>query len=391
MTYIVRKNWRKQEAKRQKTEGPERSSGIGGSEAAIVLGISKWGSPASLWAEKAGLIDREPFESAAHSLPYWGVVMEPVLLREFAMDHGREIVGLWYDNRVVRYLPDGGVRTVRNDPFAWALGTIRHPVHTFMTGHIDGLILGSDDSVDDDDPCRILGIVDAKTSNSFMAKDWGEAGSDEVPADYLCQVTHYLTILEGILGFEIRGHVAMLLGGMTWNLYEIGFHRELSALIVEAETEFWDSLESGDVGQMPAIPQDSKGLALLKRLYPVATEPEAAPLDITARLEWVKVGDDLNEARLLEKEAKKRREAIEVQFQDLMGARSEVTVASRGWGCSWKNSNARTPISKAIQKDLLALTSCTEEELDTILTAHTKPSGRRFSFSTGKTGENNEG
>lgn len=173
----------------------ERMTGIGGSDAAAVLGLSKWRTPLEVYREKRGELgpqeDNESF--------LWGRVLEPVICQQYAERTGR----------VVR-VPDG---------------ILRHPVHGFMLANLDGV---TDDG-------RVVEVKTARTG-----ADWGDEGSDQVPADYLLQVQHYMAVT----GFVVAD-VAVLIGGSDFRMYEVPADAELQEMLVEREAEFWRNVEQG--------------------------------------------------------------------------------------------------------------------------------------------------
>ena len=63
-----------------------RRTGIGGSDCAAALGMSKWQSQLGLWLDKMG--QGKPVEES--EAMYWGKVMEPVLLAEFSKRTGKD-------------------------------------------------------------------------------------------------------------------------------------------------------------------------------------------------------------------------------------------------------------------------------------------------------------
>jgi putative phage-type endonuclease len=88
-----------------------RNKGIGGSDAAVVCGISRYKSPIELWMEKTGMIQpKEAGESA-----YWGTVMEPLIRQEFSMQTGFEV----------------GIES----------SMLKHSQYEFMLANIDGVVL----------------------------------------------------------------------------------------------------------------------------------------------------------------------------------------------------------------------------------------------------------
>lgn len=166
----------------------ERRTGIGGSDVAGILGLSRWTTPLAVYLDKIG----QAPESDDNAPMKWGRYLEPVIRQAYSDETGR---------------------TVRT------MDMIRHPVREFMLANIDGF---TDDG-------RLLEVKTART-----AEGWGEVGTDEIPTPYMLQVQHYLEVT----GFEFAD-VAVLIGGSDFRIYEVGVDPELIHLIVEAEAEFW--------------------------------------------------------------------------------------------------------------------------------------------------------
>lgn len=170
----------------------ERRTGIGGSDVAAILGLSKWSTPLAVYLDKIGeapaVEDNGPMR--------WGRYLEPVIRQAYSDETGRNV-------RV--------------------MDMIRHPTREYMLANIDGF---TDDG-------RLLEIKTARTAES-----WGEVGTDQIPTPYLFQVQHYLEVT----GFEFCD-VAVLIGGSDFRLYEVGVDPELCRMIVEAEAEFWSRVQ----------------------------------------------------------------------------------------------------------------------------------------------------
>jgi putative phage-type endonuclease len=167
----------------------DRRSGIGGSDAAAVLGLSKWKTPFAVYQEKVG----EILETTENEAMLWGKALEPVIRQQYAERTGRAVL-----------VPDG---------------MLTHPKHSFMLANLDGF---TDDK-------RIVEIKTART-----ADEWGEPGTDEVPQAYLIQVQHYMAVT----GFPVAD-VAVLIGGQDFRLYEVPADAELQEMMIEGEAEFW--------------------------------------------------------------------------------------------------------------------------------------------------------
>ena len=173
----------------------ERRTGVGGSDASAVLGLSKWRTKLDVYLDKRG----EGAEIEDNEAMLWGRVLEAPIRQQYAERTGR----------VVRV----------------PLEMIRHPQHTFMLANLDGV---TDDN-------RLLEI---KTARS--AHDWGEIGSDQVPQGYLLQVQHYLAVT----AIPICD-VAVLIGGSDFRIYEVPADIELQEMLIEGEAEFWSHVTRG--------------------------------------------------------------------------------------------------------------------------------------------------
>ena len=64
-----------------------RKQGIGGSDAAVACGISRYKSPVELWLEKTGQLPNQEAGEAA----YWGTQLEPLVRAEFTRRTGIEV------------------------------------------------------------------------------------------------------------------------------------------------------------------------------------------------------------------------------------------------------------------------------------------------------------
>lgn len=177
-----------------------RRTGIGGSDVAAILGLSKWATPLQVYQQKRGELGDQPDNPAMR----WGRYLEPVVRQAYADETGNEV-------RVLDQM-------------------LRHPLHEFMVANLDGFV------APEHGPRRIF---EAKTART--AEGWGEPGSDEIPQPYLLQVQHYLAVT----GF-IVADVAVLVGGSDFRIYEVPEDRELQEMMIDAEAEFWSRVQRGD-------------------------------------------------------------------------------------------------------------------------------------------------
>jgi putative phage-type endonuclease len=94
----------------------ERDHGVGASEIAIVLGLSDWGSPFHLWAQKTGRLDKG-FSDAEH-LEY-GRFMEAGAADRYAYRTGRELLNL------------GKYTILRSKQWPWLFATLDRVITGF--------------------------------------------------------------------------------------------------------------------------------------------------------------------------------------------------------------------------------------------------------------------
>ena len=169
-----------------------RKAGIGGSDCAPAVGLSRWKSPFQLWSEKTNRITPTKAGEAA----YWGSVMEPILRNEFAKRTNLE----------VHELP----------------AFLRSMEHPFMLANIDGYVKNEDGS---------YSVLEIKTANAYAAvQDW----QNGLPIEYYCQVMHYMAVT----GMS-SAYVSVLLGGNTFEIQKYDRDEDMIQHIIQMEKHFW--------------------------------------------------------------------------------------------------------------------------------------------------------
>lgn len=176
-----------------------RLSGLGGSDAAAAVNLSRWKSPLRLYQEKLGEI--EPDDLSDNEAVHFGNVLEDVVADEFSRRRGLKVQR---DRR-----------------------TLRHPDHTFMLAHIDRRVVGAREG------------LECKTASLRMCKEWGEEDSDEVPIEYLVQSSHYIAVT----GFD-AWNVAVLIAGNDFRMYRIERDEELIESLIARELDFWERVKT---------------------------------------------------------------------------------------------------------------------------------------------------
>lgn len=169
-----------------------RHRGIGGSDAAAILGVSPWTSRYSLWADKTAT---EPKMSEATPAMEFGNLMEPIVRQMFADKTGFETL---------------------TDSTLYA-----HPLHEWMLANLDGLVCTDGNSTPD-------AVLEIKTARM----EW-----DHVPAYYESQIQHYMAVT----GMQ-HAYCAALFHGDQYQMFEVPRDDVYINRLIEAEAEFWSSV-----------------------------------------------------------------------------------------------------------------------------------------------------
>jgi len=189
-----------------------RRTGIGGSDIADILGISRYGSPFSVWVAKVyGASDLRDTGAMR-----FGRDTEPMLAK-------------WFEE-------DTGLKTRRNNYI------LAHDDYPFLIANIDREIVGG-------------GILEIKTTNAYNKDSW----DDKVPDEYMCQLQWYL----GITGNSF-GYFCCLMGSRDFVIYKVDFDKELFDVMVNKAVYFWNKFVIPKVAPIAG----GRDIDALKRLYP---------------------------------------------------------------------------------------------------------------------------
>lgn len=201
----------------------ERKTGIGGSDAAAVCGISKYKTPVQVYLDKLGLSHGVEENEAM----YWGNVLEPIVRDEYIRRSGEKVT----TTDIIK----------------------RHSEHNFMLANVDGIIGNG------------KAIFEAKICSSYNMIEWGEPGTDEMPQSYLMQCAHYAAV------YDVAYVDLGVLFGNRWHFEIYRYHRnkQLEKNLIEIERDFWNNhvlkeippepINSGDVVLL--YPSDNGGIA----------------------------------------------------------------------------------------------------------------------------------
>lgn len=209
----------------------DRRKGIGGSDVATILGLNKWKSPYQLWLEKT---DQITLDDNAGEAAYWGTALEPLVANRFSEVTGKKV-------------------RRRNQVF-------EHTDYPFLRANIDRDIVG--------EPA----VLECKTANQFLAKEWEK---DEIPMQYICQVQHYMNVLN-----REYAYFAVLIGGQRFIWKRIDRDQDLINAITERLVEFWE--ENVLKGIPPEIDGSDATSAFIRNQY---AEPGENEIELPKRID----------------------------------------------------------------------------------------------------------
>lgn len=246
-----------------------RRSGIGGSDIARIAGVSKWGGPFDVWLEKTGqsapILETERMR--------WGKLLEDAVAKEYAHKTGRKVRNAPTVLDPVTGLRD---RLMRDKSASWRMA------------HIDRDVIVL--------PGETPRGLECKTADRFAAAEFGEEGTDQVPADYALQCHWYMAVTG-----RPRWDLAVLIGGNQHRHYTIERDEELIDMLRKVADDFWTNhvvtkdpppvdgteasrrfLESGHVSQDAEIPMTDRLLELAARYATLKAEIKAREADVDA-------------------------------------------------------------------------------------------------------------
>lgn len=264
----------------------ERKKGIGGSDAASVMGLNKWTSAYTLWTHKTGKV--EPEDISDKEAVYWGTELEPVVANEFTKRTGKK---------------------------CRRQGMIRSKEYPFMLADVDRTVDGEN------------AIVECKTASAFKKGEWED---DEIPDSYYAQVQHYMMVG----GYDMC-YICCLMGGQHYIYKEVPRNEEFIASLREAEINFWNINVLQDV--MPDIDGSESTKETLSEQYEssngMAIALPAAANDLINRRDQLVATQEA---------IKQEMEAIDNNLRAMLGDNKQGEINGRK--VTWADQKGRTTI-----------------------------------------------
>lgn len=270
-----------------------RQKGIGGSDVAPILGISKWSSAIDIWLSKT---NQKHDDCVQNEAMIWGHILEPVI-----RDHFREVTG----RKVIE------VHAI-----------LQNEQHPYMIADIDGL---TED--DNGDPA----VLECKCVSEYKRSEW----ETDIPVYYRTQVEHYLAVT----GLS-TAYVAALIGGNSFVIREVHADKEMQEMLVAVEADFWRKVVNME---RPEPDASDACKDLLDSIYKGGISEVVVLPD-----EAIEYLDMYNEACAMEDSAKEQKQLASNHLKEIMGDYNSAKC--QGYTVSWKPVTSERLDTKALKE-----------------------------------------
>ena len=271
----------------------KRKNYIGGTDCSKILGLSKYGTPLSVWAEKTGEIVPEDISGKLNVK--LGTKLEQTVAELFTEETGLKVVR--------------------------ANETKFHPKYDFLGANIDRKIVGQN-----------VGL-ECKYFSAWRAKEFAD---NEAPADAIFQCLHYLNVT----GYD-KWYLCALIGNENLIIKEFRKDDKLLESIEKKEVDFWNKYIVPKVAPTVIYKNDSD---ILYQLYPNANEElidfDNSANDILDNLESLKA-DKKNLEGLIEQQEN----TIKAMIKDNLGGKTDKHKFT------WKNQISKRLDTKVLKEN----------------------------------------
>ena len=271
-----------------------RSSTIGGSDAASIIGLNPHKSAYALWAEKTGKVI--PEDISQKEAVRLGTDLEDYVAHRFMEATGKKV-------RRENY-------TVFRDDMPYA------------HANYDRLVIGE------------RAGLEIKTTNALNLKKFKNG---EFPANYYCQCCHYLLIS----GLD-RWYLAVLVLGVDFKVFTIERDEAELAAMKMAEENFWYQVQND---LPPEIDGMDSTIDALNETFPIS-DPEADAVDLTGCAADLAI---LDECSRQIKELEEKKKAAQARVMETLGAAEKGFYG--GYSVSWKSQKRSTFDRKKWEKE----------------------------------------
>ena len=261
-----------------------RKQGIGGSDVAAIIGVSKWKTPYELYKDKTSDI----IDVVESDILHFGNVLEQVVADEFSHRNNLKV-------------------QKRNTMY-------RHPEHPELIANIDRYVVGG-------------AILECKTCSAWAQGKFGKAG-DEIPDEYQLQVQHYMYVT-GIR----EAYLAVLIGGNEYRQFEIPYHQDLAEFAADKCVEFWQNYV------LKNVPPPPTSRDTLTDYYIAQSGAK-----ITATPAIMELVEEYKSLKADKKECESRMDEVKFAIQEFAGCNELILNPAGDIIATWKQGKDRATV-----------------------------------------------
>lgn len=261
----------------------DRLNGIGGSDAAVVLGISPFKSRLQLWHEK---VNKQINTTEQDNLIFEiGHLLEPMIANYYSKTTNRQL-----ETRQQKI----------------------HPQYPFIMGNVDREIVKSERET--------LGILEIKTKGAFV--NWE---NDIIPPYYISQLQHYLSIYN----YNWGSFAVLDLQSRTITYTDIERDDIFIEKLIEEEKKFWKLVQD----KIPPDIEPTNSCEEFLREHFNQSEP--ITIDISNNEEATKFAEKLKHIKVTRKGLEESEVECKTYFMNLM--KEAEKAIGNGYMITWKN------------------------------------------------------
>jgi putative phage-type endonuclease len=269
-----------------------RKKGIGGSDAAAIVGLDRYKSAFEVYAEKLGLKTEEPDNEA--------------------MRQGRDLE----EYVVKRFEEATGKKTRRRNAI------LQHPDYPFMLANIDRWVVGENAGLE----CKTTSVLNPT-----------KFSKGEYQANYYVQCMHYMAVT----GAE-KWYLAVLVLNKAFHVFEIERDEDEIKALIEAEKDFW---ENHVMKQIPPQPNGGESAKeLIKQLYPSVNRESTALFGYEGKIKrYLELEEQIKQ---LTQEQEAIKQELQLALQD-----AEIGHA-QGYIVEWKVQTRQNLDTNRLKKEM---------------------------------------
>lgn len=272
----------------------KRKEGIGGSDAAAIMGASPWASPLSVYMDKVGIAPDKPETEAMRQ----GTDFEDVVAKRFTEDTGIKVQKC-------------------NKMFS-------HPEHAWMKANIDRQLVGWE---------GFCGL-ECKTTSVYNKTDFAGGA---IPPTYYWQCMHYMAVT----GAQ-QWYLAVMVLSQSFHVFRIERDDKAIETLIAREKEFWEGNVLARVTPYPiGTDADNEAISMIT----------AGATEMTISID--DIAGDLDTLAFLEAdlaEAQKKVDAAKQMIKMRMGSCTEGVT--RNWRVTFREQTSNRIDSKRLAAEL---------------------------------------